>query len=701
LSPVSLVMALHLHQPVGNFDYVFQAAARECYRPLLEQLAEHPGIKCGLHVSGPLLDWFEASHPATLDLIGRMIDRDQVEIMGGGLYEPLLASIPPTDAVGQLKAMNRRLEGLFGRTPRGFWLTERVWTPEVPVLAAAAGLEYTFVDDSHFLYAGLSPDQTTDYRLTERNGHTLALLPTSKQMRYLIPFRPVDEVLEHLLSLAEAPGPRVALYGDDGEKFGLWPKTSEWVFGGKWLDRFLGALDDHRDRISTPTPSEFLAAHPPAGRIYLPTASYAEMGEWALPAASGRRFEDIRETLEHEGRADTWRPFFRGGIWDNFLVKYPESNLMHKKMLRISRLVETSGVDPGDLYQAQCNCAYWHGLFGGLYLPHLRHAVHQHLIAALKEARRAQRGDDPRPSVEEFDLTKDGRTEIMVDNPHLGLVLRPERGGHLIAWDAKDFDFCLTNTLGRRPEIYHRRVGSAPAPAADRKAGGIASAHDLAAAKEEGLAGRLIYDRYPRHSLVDHFLSPSVTPADFGRGKFRQRGDFVTGDYDRTIDERDDRTIVTLSRRGLVVSGEAGARAEVEKTITVGSGPGFEADYLVRGPAGVNLAVELNLTFLSGEGPNRYLAVGEGFRRVMPLHSLDTARRVDRAHLVNRDEGFKVTIEARPAVTLWLIPIETVSLSESGFERIHQGVALVLSKDLPTKGPLRLSLALGVSRLDS
>ncbi len=701
MSAVTLVLAFHLHQPVGNFDHVFQAATRDCYRPLLTLLAEHPGVRCGLHVSGPLLDWFEASSPATLDLIGRMIDRDQVEIMGGGLYEPLLASIPPEDAVGQLAAMNRRLADLFGRTPRGFWLTERVWTPEVPALAAGAGLGYTFVDDAHFLYAGLSPEETTDYRLTEKYGHRLALLPTSKKLRYLIPFRPVDEVIDHLLALAEDPGPRVALYGDDGEKFGLWPRTREWVYGGKWLDRFLSALDDHRDRIQTPTPSEFLATHPPAGRVYLPTSSYAEMGEWALPAASGQQLEDIRDVLEKEDRLDEWRPFIRGGIWDNFLVKYPEANLMHKKMLRVSGLVNKTGVDPGELYQAQCNCAYWHGLFGGLYLPHLRHGVHRHLIAGLKAAQQAEHGPEPWQSVEEFDLTMDGRTEIVVDNPRLGLVLRPQRGGHLISWDAKDFDFCLTNTLGRRPEIYHRRLREKPAAAADQEAGGIPSAHDLVAAKEEGLAGRLIYDRYPRHSLVDHFLSPAVTPGDFACGKFRQRGDFVTGDYDRLIEERDGRIAVILSRRGLVVSGEAAAETRVEKTVTFGRGPRFEVDYQVQGPTGVNLGVELNLTFLSGAGPDRYLAVGEDDGRLIPLHSPDTARRVARGRLVNRAEGFAVTIESRPAVTLWLIPIETVSMSESGFERIHQGVALVLVKDVPPDGTLRLSLAFEVGPLDS
>lgn len=696
MSTVRLVMALHLHQPVGNFDHVFRTAVETCYRPLLEHFEAHPGISFGLHLSGPLLDWLENGPPATLELVGRMIDRGQVEIMGGGLYEPLLASIPPEDARGQLEAMNRRLADLFGRSPRGFWLTERVWSPDLPAVVAPTGLTYTFVDDTHFLYAGLSPAETNRYRLTERHGHRLALLPTSKRLRYLIPFRPVDEVIEHLLKLADQPGATAAFYGDDGEKFGLWPKTHDWVFKQKWLVKFLDALDEHDHRIVTITPGDYLDAQAPAGRVYLPTASYAEMAEWALPAATAERFEDVRTTLEREDRLDEWRPFIRGGIWDNFLVKYPEANLMHKKMLRLSRLVRESGVDPTDLYQAQCNCAYWHGLFGGLYLPHLRHAVHAHLIAGLKAAQTAEHGTKPWRTVEEYDLTVDGRQELVVDNPHLGLVLRPGRGGHLINWDAKDFDFCLTNTLGRRPEAYHRHLQElADAPAEDQ-AEGVASAHDLIAAKEEGLAERLVYDRYPRHSFMDHFLSPDLTPERFIAGHFRQRGDFVTGRYDHRIEDQDGRTTVTLSRRGLVVCGEAGADTELTKTFRLGNGPSLESDYLVQGRTGVNLGVEFNLTLLSGQGPERFLQLGGTDGPRLALDRPEMARRVRAFSLVNQGEGFAVKFDLQPAVDLWLFPIETISQSESGFERIHQGVALVLIKDVPPKGTLRLSLNLEV-----
>ena len=67
---------------------------------------------------------------------------------------------------------------------------------------------------------------------------------------------------------------------------------------------------------------------------------------------------------------------------------------MHKRMVMVSRKVhealDAQGTKSSDgavrmldhLYQSQCNDSYWHGVFGGLYLPHLRSAVYEHLIQA-------------------------------------------------------------------------------------------------------------------------------------------------------------------------------------------------------------------------------------------------------------------------------------------------------------------------------
>ena len=214
----------------------------------------------------------------------------------------------------------------------------------------------------------------------------MALFPIDERLRYLIPFRPPEETAAYLRELRGA-GHRLAVLADDGEKFGGWPGTKEWVYGRGWLDRFMG--DDRRDRSSaarcgSARLDEALDEVPSGGLAYLPTASYREMESWALPPEAALRLAGCSATWARRGwRAPTAR-WFGAAHWRNFLVKYPESNRMHKKMQALSALCRRRG-DPPEarraIGRAQCNDAYWHGVFGGLYLPHLRDAIWRELAA--------------------------------------------------------------------------------------------------------------------------------------------------------------------------------------------------------------------------------------------------------------------------------------------------------------------------------
>ena len=103
---LNLTMIFHCHQPVGNFDSVFEMALKKCYLPMLKLLKSHPLIKCGLHFSGPLLEWIETNTPEHLDFMASMAENGQVEFLSGGFFEPLLATIPVRDIKGQVEMMN-------------------------------------------------------------------------------------------------------------------------------------------------------------------------------------------------------------------------------------------------------------------------------------------------------------------------------------------------------------------------------------------------------------------------------------------------------------------------------------------------------------------------------------------------------------------------------------------------------------------
>jgi alpha-amylase len=682
---LDFLFAIHNHQPDGNFGHVFQQAYDDCYHPLLEALAEFPQVKVSLHHTGPLLEWIERERPAYLDQMREMVKRGQVELLGGGFYEPMLAVLPERDARGQILMMSDWLEARFGVRPEGMWLAERVWEPALAKLIADCGMKFTLVDDGHFRAAGLG-GTLRGYYVTEKAGTPLAIFPIDKKLREAIPFLKAWETIDVLGKLNQEMGGAVT-YGDDGEKFGVWPHTKEWVWPTKdsvgWLRDFLRQLGEKRDFVETRHFGEYLKSHRPTGRVYLPTASYEEMGEWALPADTQQQYNAVRKQLQDRGELERARPFLRGGIWQAFLAKYPEANFMHKKMVLVSdkladaesRLATMTGKTQGsplhyakqELYRAQCNCCYWHGLFGGLYLNYLRDAVYHHLIEAEVQADRVL-GVSDEPRAELHDVDADLTPEVVLTNADLAAYVKPDAGGGVFELDFRPKRFNLLNVLGRRAEGYHQKL--LEATRAGHKAGeGPVSIHDLTALKSAGLEDLLTYDRHPRSTFIEHFLAEDTTLEGLARGRYDERGDFAGAVYD-VVELRG--ASVTLRRKAAV----NGRELTVEKHISL-SGSKLICDYKLTAPGApfnVFFVPEVNLTLLAGDAPDRY------YRAPKELSDRRLASRGESdgpLELVNEWDKFLARVTASPATPLWRYPLETASQSEGGFERTYQGSVIL------------------------
>ncbi|HZS39707.1 MAG TPA: alpha-amylase/4-alpha-glucanotransferase domain-containing protein [Polyangia bacterium] len=680
--PLQLLLAIHNHQPDGNFGHVFQQAYDDCYGPLVDALYEAPHMRVALHHTGALFEWIERERPQYFDKLRALVGRKQVELLGGGFYEPMLAVLPERDARGQIELMNDYIQTHFGARPEGMWLAERVWEPALAKLIADAGMKFTLVDDGHFRAAGLD-GLLRGYYVTEKAGTPLAIFPIDKSLRDAIPFLKAWETLDVLERLrAETPAELDATvtYGDDGEKFGVWPKTKEWVWGQGWLREFHRLLGERRDKVNTVHFGEYLATHPPTGRVYLPTASYEEMGEWALPAQAQHTYLSVRQALADRDELDRARPFVRGGIWQGFLAKYPEANFMHKKMVLVSDKLERAQLKLGaganaldharrELYRAQCNCCYWHGLFGGLYLNYLRDTVYHHLIDAELAADRVL--GEPERGVVVRDLDADLRPEIAAWTPELQVYVKPDRGGSVFELDYRPKRFNLLNVLGRREEGYHGKLLAAT----QHKSGsddGPVSIHDLVAVKSAGLEDLLVYDRFPRGAFIDHFLTDKVTLAEMQSGRHEEVGDFAAGAYELVSAQPKK---IVLARRGSVW----GHDVTIEKTLTL-EGAELAARYKLStrgGSLDLVFAPEVDLTLLAGDAPDRYYRVpGQELadRRLASCGELPQGAPLE---LVNEWDRFYVRVTASPEVALWRYPLETASQSEGGFERTYQSSVIL------------------------
>jgi hypothetical protein len=679
-----LAFGIHNHQPVGNFDAVFEQAHRNAYQPFIDLVAAFPGIRFSLHQSGILWRWQQENHPDYFEAVGALVDRGQVELMTGGFYEPILTAIPERDVLGQIQLLNEYVRKHFESEPNGLWLTERVWEPHLPRLLAKAGVKYLPVDDTHFIFAGLEYSQLTGPYTTEHEGFMVTLLPILKRLRYLIPFGKVDEVIAELRALAEANPEGVAVYADDGEKFGSWPNTHKHCYDDGWLRDFFAALQQNADWLEV-IPLGEAAAVKPVGRTYLPSASYEEMLHWALPPAAFVEYEQFEHVLKDSGQWQRFGRFVRGSHWRNFLAKYDEANLMHKKMLAVSnRLAEMEAVHPGNplleqardrLYASQCNCPYWHGVFGGLYLPHIRQAVYAAMIESNALLRDLSEEKDVSIRVHDYD--SDGRDEVTVETDEFTAVFKPDRGGTMLDLSLNRQHFDLTDTLTRRREGYHLKLEKASTALSEDK---TASIHDLVLAKEPGLAKLLTEDWYLKRCFIDHFLADSMTPETFLSARYREDGDFVLGDYKCQTDAA--KRTVSLSRDGQIWQPESPVPIRLTKTFAFK--PGVDrigVTYVVTAlreqELDAILAVENNFTFQAGHAEDRYILVDNQRLRESYLDSM--GRYKDVAGFAMVDEYLKLAVAqfGDHRAELWHLPIFTVSLSEAGFERVYQGTTFV------------------------
>ena len=662
---IRFIFGIHIHQPLGNLDWVIKKTTEKCYIPFLEKVSNFPFFKFVLHISGVLIDWFEQNSPHYLKLVKKLVQSGQIEILSGGYYEPILSSISKRDRRKQISMLSQYIKKQFDYKPSGIWLTERIWEPDVVEDIARAGLRYVVVDDRHFIVSGFEPSELHSYYINEFNETRIAIFPIDAKLRYLIPFRPPEEIEEYLNNL-DKDGFPMSIYVDDGEKFGEWPGTHAWVYKDGWLDKFIetmGRLNDY-NKVQLTTFSHVLEECSPQGIAYLSNASYIEMEEWALPARKIIELESLKKKVGDS-------PYIRGGHWKNFFTKYPESNRMHKFMLLLSSIVkkEKNRKAEKPLLSSQCNDAYWHGVFGGLYLPHLRYEIWKRLSETLN----ILSSDMEKTEVKILDFDYDGKEEVWVHSESSSSIFKPSYGGHLIHHILFSSGNNYQNTLTRRFEAYHKKIKDAALEKSNtdtetnNEQKGVPSIHAID--KELKVPPHIFYDWYERNSFIDHFFSESATLEDYEKCDFLEMGDFVNQEY--TI-EQDRETIVFSRNGGIYKSNRLISTIYLTKIFALTDGD-IHCHYIISN-AGENsiktrFGIEFNLFF-------GFLATGGG-RMVLKGETVDILKKIsldDVSSIVvfNDKQNLRFEIVLSRNCNLFYFPLQTISQSEKGFDTTTQ-----------------------------
>jgi alpha-amylase len=649
-------MAFHCHQPAFNLGKEKERVYRKAYLPLLKKLERFPAIKSTFHFSGSLLEWLDREHPEFIRLTRKLIASGNIEILTGGYSDPIMTVIPPRDRIRQIRYNSEIIKQKLGTQTYGTWIPERVWAPELTAAFSASGVKYAIIDDHHVKQVAGADTELIYVPLKVQDGeHELVLFPGLTELRYSIPFRSPEEVRDIIRKRTSERdiGTPCFFFADDGEKFGAWPHTYRHVHTFGWLDRFLRMLTDSSE-IETCTYSRILNSTgcERIGRI--PESSYPEMMEWC------------------------------SGSFSNFFRKYPESDRMRRRMLSVSeKLSRAETVMPEDaalearkeLFNAQANCPYWHGAFGGVYLPHLRAGIYKHLIKA-EQITRTHTGDTAKRVVS-VERESGEQGETLISNEYVGVFLSPHGGGAITELDHKRLCRNILGTMSRVREKYHRKLESNYAWRIKkaRKAfirGEKADLHDILGVSQRGLKRHLYYDDYSRYSFLTHIFTGEIPWEELGKGP-RGYDIFLKGAYKGEIKtEGGGIKHILTCRRVMPNAGKTQGVPELEvvKSVEVNGNPSVFMRHTVHADSmpfpGVRNAVEFNFMIYDKNYSN-----GPSYHKRREFNIKDSY------------SGAEIDIRFTEDVRAKTYPVYSVNETEKGLGRTYQGTAFVFSDDLP------------------
>ncbi len=715
---INLPIVIHFHQPVGNFPWVIEDCYKKSYKPLIENIFNHPKVKITLHFSGNLLEWFINNKPDLIDKIKKMAERKQIEIIGGGYYEPIYAIIPHRDKIAQMNKLSELIKKEFGLEVNGAWLSERVWEPNYPSFLSEVGLKYVIVDDNHFRSTGITQEDTLYSYITEDNGKTLRIFPINEELRYLTPWKPTYQTIDYLKKIADENRDRIALLISDAEKLGVWGSTHEFCyvegkghFEGDNGKPFVPAILEQitkNDFINSLTLSEYLDKHPAKDLIYLPTASYDKMEEWVLPTKIRRIFEKFRETLRKDKTKKDLYLFLKGGFWRYFLIKYPESNNMHKKMLyvrekliqlenRINNLDNKSFTQKlknkldqawEEIYKSQCNDPYWHGLFGGIYIQFLRFTIYNSLISAENFIDEINSLIYPKMesyiSIIPIDFNKDSKMDLIVESNILNVYINPSEGGTIFELDYKPRSYNILNTLTRWEEAYHK--------------------------KEKIEKNKIFIDRFRRSLLRIRFMHDDVSLDKIAADNYYEFSDFIDGKYDIIKNEKDgDKAVIELLREGSIKDTDSDERVNCTLTkeltiqnnkinisiigeLLIGSDNKDSVDRIVE-----HLNVGVDIPFFLNGDPKEFKwesknIDSELIERNSIIDNYQFSGDHFKAYDNTYDLSFELNINSDLESKICKFPIITNTFTDEGYQNIFQGINLIPIFKIKKKFKINLNL---------
>jgi alpha-amylase len=353
---------------------------------------------------------------------------------------------------------------------------------------------------------------------------------------------------------------------------------------------------------------------------------------------------------------------------------------MHKRVMALSSRI--ANIQPKNvagseikerakkhLHMAQSGCVYWHGVFGGFYLNHLREGIYRHLI----NAENVLDTLDKTENISKYMI--DDKPIIRLDNKDLSIHVDVEKRAEIIEIDDKLKAFNLINTISRKKEVYHNNIkGTSFFKKLDVKRKieqkQFFNIYDFLGLKDKVIKKALVYDSGNKGAFIDHFIFGRYTLQDMVYAKDKNIKELSEMPYEIIKGKEYDSSFIEMSKTEDVK--ERDIQFGIKKRISLDKDDGFAVSYSLRNLSSKKVqgffATELNLSMY-----NESLSQERVFKNT------------DTLILDDQWSSMQIKIKTDSPVEIWTVPIYTVNGSEGGLGRTYQYLKMLFKKKVCLK----------------
>ena len=369
-----VILGTYNTMPDGASGKVFELTYQRSWRPFLSSLYKFQNISAVLYYSGIVLQWIEENHPEFLLLLEEMAGRKQIELLGGGYFNPLFPILQPSDKVGQIEMLTTYLRKAFGRRPSGGWLYEYSWDSGLPVIFRNSGLSYSFLPSEILAEGGFIEDGRYAPLVTEDQRKLLYIFPVFDLDQTFGQPLPFESALERLM--AQYPEcPLYTMMVDGHSVPGMWEvsglESPDVMFEKSFAWFQKNCLD-----IETLSAQSYVRSLKSGKLFYLSSCCSTRLGT-GFGNSAGETSLRCTSSLAKQ-----------------LILKNPFSKHLYDKMYHVHTLMTLLRGDKArkksaqeDLWRAQNGEAYWEGAVGGVRRPEARINAYKALIEAEKATR--------------------------------------------------------------------------------------------------------------------------------------------------------------------------------------------------------------------------------------------------------------------------------------------------------------------------